>query len=56
VGQKEKELHDMNEYRIHALECSVAERDRQVVLSLARALFLSHPIFVNPELKPSSPT
>ena len=30
VGQKEKELHDMNEYRIHALECSVAERDRQV--------------------------
>ena len=36
VGQKEKELHDMNEYRIHTLECSVAERDRQVLRLLAR--------------------
>ena len=31
IGQKEKELQDMNEYRIRALEGAIAERDRQVM-------------------------
>jgi len=30
IGQKEKELHDMNEYRIQALEGAIAERDQQI--------------------------
>ena len=29
VQQKERELHDINEYRIHALEGLVADRERE---------------------------
>ena len=37
IAQKEKELHDINEYRIHTLETLLQEKEREQVM--ARCIF-----------------